>query len=98
MGTQVLWKSPAIPERAFESDKAMQAVVDKVSELQLTDTPSSSDLRSIFYRYNESSEAERDAIDAAFVWMTGYTLATITVSKDGDYGRVLERWRRRGAR
>ncbi len=97
MGTQILWRSPAIPESAFESDDALEAVTAKVVELQFSDTPSPSDLRSIFYRYNESTAGERDAIDAAFVWMTGYTLATMAAmatSKNGDHEGVLKLWRK----
>jgi hypothetical protein len=52
----------------------------------------------IFRRYNSGSAAERDAIDAAFVWMTGYTLATISAmvaTPDGvDFEETLEEWRK----
>lgn len=97
MANRLLWNSPAIPESAFESDDALDAVTERVLELHLSDMPSSNDRRAIFHRYNEATPEEREAIDAAFVWLTGYTLATIAamaVSGSGDYEKVLAEWRR----
>ena len=58
-------------------------------------------MAALFNRYNTSGPSERDAIDAVFVWMTGYTLATIcamVVTPNGkDYERTIEKWRKAGA-
>ena len=97
MTSRLLWNSPAIPESAFEDDDALDALTERVLELHLSDMPSSNDRRAIFHRYNEGTPQEREAIDAALVWLTGYTLATIAamaVSADGDHERVLAEWRR----
>ncbi len=94
----LIWNSPALPSRIVDDDGLHWDVLSKVNELASSDEPSSGDMRQIFERYNESSPAERDAIDAAFVWLTGYTFATIvamTVAKPGEsYAKVLKRWRK----
>ena len=52
----------------------------------------------IFRRYQIASLAERDAMDAVFVWMTGYTLASIcamvVTPKGKAFERTLEEWRK----
>jgi hypothetical protein len=95
-----LWKSPRIPDDVVEDDDLLWDIRAKVDELAADDSPSTSDTAMIFRRYNSGSAAERDAIDAAFVWMTGYTLAAISAmvaTPDGvDFEETLEEWRQAG--
>jgi len=94
-----LWKSPKIPEEVVEDEDLLWDIRAKVDELSADDTPSSGDTANIFHRYNSGSPAERDAIDAAFVWMTGYTLASIAAMvatpEGADFEQTLEEWRRK---
>jgi len=98
MKRSVLWKSPRIPDDLIDDDDILRDIRAKVDELAADDSPSTSDTAMIFRRYNSSSPAERDAIDAAFVWMTGYTLATIcamVASPEGiDFEETIEEWRK----
>lgn len=100
MADPVLWSSPRIPDEVTADDDFLWEVRAKVDELSGDDSPSSSDTAKIFHRYNDASAPERDAIDAAFVWMTGYTLASIcamVVTPNGkDFERTLEKWRKAG--
>jgi len=95
-----LWKSPKIPDEVVENDDLLWDIRAKVDELAADDSPSTSDTAMIFRRYNSSGPAERDAIDSAFVWMTGYSLATIcamVATPDGvDFEETLVEWRRAG--
>ena len=99
MAHPILWKSPRIPDEVIEDDTTLWDIRAKVDELVGDDSPSTSDTAAIFHRYNSSTPAERDAIDAAFVWMTGYTLASIcamvATPKGGDFELTLEDWRRK---
>lgn len=101
MSNSILWNSPRLPDSVADDDDIAWEVRTKVEELSAVDSPSSSDMAKIFHRYNSSSRAERDAIDAAFVWMTGYTLASIcamVVTPEGkDFERTLEKWRKAGS-
>ncbi|HEY3226817.1 MAG TPA: hypothetical protein VGK61_07485, partial [Planctomycetota bacterium] len=67
--------------------------------LAADDAPSTGDTAMIFRRYNSATPGERDAIDAAFIWMTGYTLASITAMvatpEGADFEETLEEWRRK---
>lgn len=94
-----LWKSPRIPSEVVGDDDLLWEIRAKVDELAADDAPSTSDTAMIFRRYNDATPAERDAIDATFVWMTGYTLASITAmvaTPDGDdFEETLEKWRRK---
>jgi hypothetical protein len=94
MANQLVWNSPQIPE----SDLDPWEVLGKVQALTLEDEPSSSDVGSLVPRYNTSSPEERDAIDAALVWLTGYTFSSIcamVATPDGkDFERTLEKWRK----
>lgn len=96
-----LWKSPRIPDEVIEDEDLLWDVRSKVDELAAEDSPSSGDMAAIFNRYNAATPAERDAIDAAFVWMTGYTLATIcamaATPEGDDFEETLEDWRRAGS-
>ena len=74
---RLLWKSPPLPEEIFEDEEWIWRLRQKAQELVLTDTPSTNDLRYALHRYSESTSSERDAMDAAFVWFTGYTLSSI---------------------
>lgn len=98
MGKQVLWNSPSIPTAVLNDEDLPWQVRSKVEELSMEDSPSSSDMASLFLRYNDSSAAERDAIDAAFVWLTGYTFASIcamAVTPEGkEFEETLEKWRK----
>lgn len=95
----ILWHSPPIPNDLLDQEDFPLKVLEKAQELMSTDTPSSSDLDSIFVRYKASTARERDAIDAAFVWFTGYTLASIAAMVEADdpseYETVLQEWRKR---
>ncbi len=95
---RILWHSPAIPEDLLNQEEYAFHVMEKAQELMSTDTPSPSDVDAIFGRYNAASSLERDAIDAAFVWLTGYTLASIAAMVVADvpseYEEVLDQWRR----
>jgi hypothetical protein len=99
MANPNLWKSPRIPDEVVGDDELLWEIRAKVDELAADDSPSTSDTAMIFRRYNEAAPAERDAIDAAFVWMTGYTLASITAMvatpDGGDFEETLEKWRRK---
>ncbi|HKS17235.1 MAG TPA: hypothetical protein VJU16_07975 [Planctomycetota bacterium] len=101
MKPSVLWKSPRIPDDLVDDDDILWDIRAKVDELASDDSPSTSDTAMIFRRYNSGSPAERDAIDAAFVWMTGYTLASIcamvATPKGKDYEHTLEKWRKTGS-
>jgi len=94
-----LWKSPRIPDEVVEDDDMLWDIRARVDELAAEDAPSSGDTAKIFHRYNSGSPAERDAIDAAFVWMTGYSLASISAMvatpEGGDFEQTLEDWRRK---
>ena len=96
---RILWNSPPIPDDLLEQEEFALKVMEKAQELMSTDTPSSSDLDAIFARYNASTAHERDAIDAAFVWFTGYTLASIAAMVEAadpsEYEDVLDEWRRK---
>ena len=96
---QILWHSPAIPNDLLDQEDFPLKVMEKAQELLSTDSPSSSDIATIFGRYNASTAHERDAIDAAFVWFTGYTLASIAAMIEADdpseYEGVLQKWRRK---
>lgn len=96
---QILWKSPPIPGRVLKREDFMEKFLAQLDVQRSTDSPSSSDLWSIFIRYNRSTAAERDAIDAAFVWFSGYSLASLAamaVSKDpSKYDDLLMKWRAR---
>lgn len=96
-----LWESPRIPDEVVDDDDLLWGIRAKVDLLAAEDEPSAGDMSALFRRYNSSAPEERDAIDAAFVWMTGYTLATIcamVVTPDGnDYEKTLEKWRRSGS-
>lgn len=93
----ILWNSPVIP---VDDDETLWSIRERVGQLFETDAPSRSDLRTVFDRYNGGSAAERDAIDAALVWLTGYTLATISamveVGPGGNCEALLKIRRRRG--
>ncbi|HLG42999.1 MAG TPA: hypothetical protein VI643_06505 [Planctomycetota bacterium] len=97
MAQRILWNSPAIPGELVEDEGFHVAVRDKLAEIVESDSPSRSDLRAIFVRYNDSSPGERDAIDAAFVWITGYTFSTlcakVTTSRGQTYEQTLNQWR-----
>jgi hypothetical protein len=94
----VLWNSPGIPTAVLQNENSLWNIRCKVQLLAMDDDPSPSDVAALFHRYNSSTPAERDVIDAAFVWMTGYTFATIcamVVTPNGkDYEQTLEKWRR----
>jgi hypothetical protein len=94
----LLWKNPAIPEGIFEKDGFMENFLTQLDEQHSTDSPSSSDLLSIFHKYNRTSPCERDAIDAAFVWFSGYSLATLAAmaaaEDPSDYHDLLSKWRK----
>jgi hypothetical protein len=98
MPRKVLWKSPALPAELLDDEQLHWDVQSRVLSLTLTDHPSASDMRALFVRYNESTAPERDAIDAAFVWMCGYSFASIVamvVAQRGEaYEDVLKRWKR----
>jgi len=101
MKPSVLWKSPKIPDDVIDDEETLWDIRSKVDELAADDAPSSSDTAMIFRRYNSGSPAERDAIDAAFVWMTGYTLASIcamvVTPRGKDFERTLDKWRKAGS-
>lgn len=101
MSKSPLWSSPRIPQAIVDDSDFAWEVRAKADELSIEDSPSSSDTAMILHRYNVSSPQERDAIDAAFVWMTGYTLASIcamVVTPEGkDFERTLEKWRKAGS-
>lgn len=94
-----LWKSPGIPDEVVKNDDLLWDIRTKVDELAADDAPSTGDTAMIFRRYNSATPGERDAIDAAFIWMTGYTLASIAAMvatpKGGDFEETLEGWRRK---
>jgi len=96
---RILWNSPPIPDDLLDQEEFPLKVMEKAQELMSTDAPSSSDLDAIFARYNASTARERDAIDAAFVWFTGYTLASIAAMVEAadpsEYEDVLDEWRRK---
>ena len=96
---RILWNNPPIPDDLLDQEEFPLKVMEKAQELMFTDTPSSSDNNAIFSRYNASTAHERDAIDAAFVWFTGYTLASIAAmieaDDSSDYEGVLQKWRRK---
>src|SRR5688572_15781300 len=96
-----LWRSPKIPDEVLRDEDLPWEVRARVELLAADDSPSSSDSAVIFNRYNEATPGERDAIDAAFVWMTGYTLASIcamvVTPKEKDFERTLEKWRKAGS-
>jgi hypothetical protein len=98
MANWVLWNSPPIPSEVFEHDDSPWQVRLKVDELSIEDSPSRSDIASLFHLYNDATARERDAIDAAFVWMTGYTFASIcamaVTPKGKDFEATLEKWRK----
>lgn len=98
---RILWHSPPIPDDLRDQEEFPVKVMEKAQELMSTDAPSSSDLDAIFARYNASTARERDAIDAAFVWFTGYALASIAAMVEADdpseYETVLEEWRKRSS-
>jgi hypothetical protein len=71
-----LWKSKPLPEDALEDGALARRIRERAEALNATDDATDKDLLYLFSRYNSSPE-ERDAIDAAFVWFTGYTLSTI---------------------
>lgn len=99
MGRRILWRSPHIPAEFLTDEDVLWDIRLKVDELAAEDSPSTSDTAMIFHRYNEATPAERDAIDAAFVWMTGYTLASIAAMvatpEDDDFEETLGEWRRK---
>jgi hypothetical protein len=101
MTVKLLWNSPALPESVMNDNEMHWEIRAKVDDLSAEDSPSSNDVSTLFHRYNASTPAERDAIDAAFVWMTGYTMATICamVATPGeeDFEETLEEWRRTGS-
>src|SRR5687767_15045926 len=101
MSPRVLWNSPSVPDLLIDGDFLPWDVRTKVDQLSAEDEPSNNDVTSLLRRYNSSSPSERDAIDAAFVWLTGYTFATIcamVVTPNGkDYERTLEKWRKAGS-
>jgi hypothetical protein len=71
-----LWKSKPLPKHALEDGALARRIRERAEALNATDDATDKDLLYLFSRYN-SSPQERDAIDAAFVWFTGYTLSTI---------------------
>jgi len=91
-----IWRSPRIPEEVVNDDDLLWDIRFKVDELAAEDSPSTGDTAAIFIRYNSATPGERDAIDAAFVWMTGYTLASITAmvaTPEGvDFEETIETW------
>jgi hypothetical protein len=93
-----LWKNPAIPENILAKKDFMDDFMTQLDVQRSTDSPSSSDLMSIFDKYNRSTPVERDAIDAAFVWFSGYSLASLAamaVSKDpSKYYKVITKWQK----
>ncbi len=97
MSHRLLWNSPAIPADLLEDDEFSRKVRSKVDELASSDSPSSGDMDSLFQRYNAATPAERDAMDAAFVWLTGYAFASIaamvTALDPAQYEDVLAIWR-----
>jgi len=101
MGEPLIWRQTEIPASILEDEDLHWQVRAKVDDLSADDSPSSSDTAMIFRRYQAASPAERDAIDSAFVWMTGYTLASIcamVVTPEGkDFEKTLEKWRRAGS-
>lgn len=74
---RLLWKSTSIPKHLIQDEEWIWALHAKAIELSLTDVPSTHDLRYALHRYNESIPSQRDAMDSAFVWFTGYTLASL---------------------
>jgi hypothetical protein len=71
-----LWKSKPLRKSALADGALARRIRMRAEALNATDDASDKDLLYLFSRYN-SNPQERDAIDAAFVWFTGYTLATI---------------------
>lgn len=94
----LLWKNGPIPERLLSDKTFAWRVREAVTSEIMSDAPSQGDVDGIFLRYNESSPEERDAMDAAFVWMTGYTLRTLAartvVGEGGDYTKEIGKWDR----
>ena len=78
-----LWNSPPIADRLL-NDQFIETFREKAISLVIDDAPSSNDLRYIFRRYNAASPQERDAIDAAFVWFTGFTVGSIAKQVTGE--------------
>lgn len=80
----IIWNSPRLPDDLLEDEGFPWRFLEKAGELSATDTPSTNDVACIFDRYNASTVHERDAIDSAFVWWTGYTLATIAAMVEAE--------------
>lgn len=81
---RILWSSPTVPDRILDDQKLPWKVRTEAEKLSCSDTPSPSDMRFVFQRYNEATPSERDAMDAVFVWFTGYTLSSIVDRVLGD--------------
>jgi GrpB-like predicted nucleotidyltransferase (UPF0157 family) len=87
-----------IPEKLLEDGDFPWRVRTEAMAQMMSDEPSQSDMRRVFVDYLKASPAERDAMNAAFVWMTGYTLQSLAARAEagsrGDWTRVVSRWNR----
>lgn len=79
MGKRVklVWKSKPLPIERMEDEEWLWQLYERAFQLAASDEPSVKDVRSGCLRYNQSTAAERDAMDSVFVWFTGYTLSSI---------------------
>ena len=86
---RLLWKSPLIPAVFLEDEDLLQALRAEAGTLAAGDDPSRSDLAFLIAEYNDAPPEVRDGMDAAIVWMTGYTLHTISrrVLEMKQYGK-----------
>jgi hypothetical protein len=95
--SKLVYKNPSIPDAILDQDDFMEKFLAMLDHQHSTDSPSSSDLMSIFGRYNAASPKIRDTIDAVFVWFSGYSLtslAAMAVARPTDeYTDLVTMWR-----
>lgn len=105
MKQPLVYKSPPIPSEVYEDEEFMLSFTTHLRQLHEADSPSPGDQRRIFEVYEEATPRERQAIDYAFTWLTGYTLATLAAQVQVSRGirsrdrnpveGLLTKWRKK---
>lgn len=95
------YRSPSVPRELLENEEEgrIQLLTEFDLERAGDDSPAPKDFTNLVETYNRSPR-NRDLIDTVFVFLSGYTLATLLAKgaarcEGRKYDEVLDDWRSR---
>jgi hypothetical protein len=75
-----VWPNFKLPANLARNEEFLINLKSEVISQASDDSPSSGDLAAIIGKYNSATEDGREAMNDAFVWMTGYSLPSLAAA------------------